>query len=167
MVCKNRLSLNIKKCHQISFAKLQNPIRTSYSICSTILDTVNEIKDLGVYFDAKFSFVTHINYTISKAFSMLAFVRRNSSSFSDPYTFKILYSSYVRSILDYAVFIWRPYHQIHINRLESVQKVFIRFALRSLHFSEPLPAYYSRCQLINLMTLYNRRIFYQSHFCSI
>ena len=56
-----------------------------------------------------------------------------------------------------------PYHAIHINRLEQVQKHFLRYALRSLNWRDRtnLPSYESRCMLIDLPTLSSRRVFLQ------
>lgn len=119
---KNMLPLNIKKCSHVSYSKSRSPIPTSYYIAGSQLSIVSKITDLGVVFDSKFSFQSHLNYTLSKSYSMLAFVRRFSSDFSDPYTLKTLFTSLVRSRLEYAVIIWRPYYSCHISRLERVQK---------------------------------------------
>lgn len=116
------------------------------------------MRDLGVIFDSKFSFASHINLCISKSYAMLAFVRRHSTEFSDPYTLKLLYTALVRSKLEYACFIWSPYYQCHITRIERIQRVFLHFALRNLRFSEPIPTYEARCLLINLKSLKSRRI---------
>ncbi|XP_075167655.1 uncharacterized protein LOC142239767 [Haematobia irritans] len=45
----------------------------------------------------------------------------------------------------------------HINRIESVQKKFVKFALKSLNFSHSMPSYVSRCALISLQSLRSRR----------
>lgn len=95
---------------------------------------------------------------------MLAFVRRNCSCFSDPYTYKTLYTAFVRSRLEYAAFIWRPYHATYVNRIERIQKSFIRFALSSMKFTEPIPSYLSRCMLLDLKSLASRRAFLSGSF---
>ncbi|XP_017466462.1 PREDICTED: RNA-directed DNA polymerase from mobile element jockey-like isoform X1 [Rhagoletis zephyria] len=154
---KSRLSLNISKCFQLTYSKISNSLLTSYHISANDLNRADEIKDLGVVFDDRFSFNKHISYVTAKAYSVLGFVRRNASKFSDPYTFKLLYSSFVRSHLEYAVFIWRPYNQNAINRVERVQKIFLKFALRCLNFSDPVPSYSSRLMLLNLKSLESRR----------
>lgn len=88
---------------------------------------------------------------------MLGFIRRNSSEFSDPYTLKLLYTSFVRSHLEYASIIWRPFQQFSINRIERIQKVFLKYALRSLRFTDPVPSYSARLLLLNLKSLESRR----------
>lgn len=156
--CKiNKLRLNISKCFHVSYSKSRSSIHTSYHIDGYRLSNPSEIIDLGVVFDSRFSFQSHLNYIIAKSYAVLAFIRRFSSDFTDPYTLKVLYTSLVRSKLEFAAFIWRPFYACHISRLERVQKVFIRYALRSLKFSEPIPSYRGRCMLINLKSLESRR----------
>lgn len=120
---KNRLKLNINKCFHISYSKSRSITPTSYLIDGEQLTTIGEVSDLGVIFDARFLFHSHLNYAIAKSYSMLAFIRRFSSDFTDPYTLKLLFTSLVRSKLEYAVFIWRPYYVCHINRIERIQNL--------------------------------------------
>jgi len=49
---------------------------------------------------------------------------------------------------------------VHIDRIESVQKQFLLFALRGLNWDQNVrfPSYSSRLLLINLPTLVSRRI---------
>lgn len=156
---RNKLQFNIEKCFQISFYRTYSVIINKYSIISSFLNSVDEILDLGVVFDLKLTFVNHINYILPKAYSLMAFVRRNCNEFQDPYTRKVLYTSIVRSTLDYASFIWSPYCVTHINRVERIQRKFIKFALGSIEFIDPIPSYSSKCALIGLETLENRRSF--------
>jgi len=48
---------------------------------------------------------------------------------------------------------------VHIDRIESVQKILLLFALRSLNWDQNvrLPSYQSRLLLLNLPTLVNRK----------
>jgi len=52
-----------------------------------------------------------------------------------------------------------PQYGIHVDRIESVQKNIVLFALRRLHWDAKLilPTYSSRLLLINLPALANRR----------
>lgn len=154
---KNHLEINLSKCCQVSYYKCRNPIFYKYSIDNHTLETLNEIKDLGVVFDSKFTFVNHINMIVPKAYALLAFIKRNCRDFVDPYTIKLVYMSIVLTKLEYGCIIWNPFYANHINRLEKLQKRFITFALRSLNFTLPIPSYVDRCRLIHLKTLVNRR----------
>jgi hypothetical protein len=80
--------------------------------------------------------------------------KKNSSGFRDSYTLKTLYNSFVRSHLDYASVLWNPYYEVHLKRIEAIQKKFLRFALRTLGCSRgrdiEQPPYCQRCPLIDL-----------------
>jgi len=56
-----------------------------------------------------------------------------------------------------ASFIWNPSGSVQINRIERLQKKFLKFALQSLHFTEPAPPYDSQCSLIHTCSLKDRR----------
>lgn len=68
-----------------------------YKLNDGILAKVRLMKDLGVGFDSKLLFNTHIDTLIAKAESMLGFL--SAQEFHDPYTLKCLYTSFVRSQL--------------------------------------------------------------------
>ena len=74
------------------------------------------------------------------------------------YTIKLLYITYVRPILEYCNIVWNPHTIVHEERIESVQKQFLLYALRKLNWTSfPLPSYNARCMLINIQTLKERR----------
>lgn len=156
----NGLHLNVSKCKVVTFHRSSAPINFEYRICDNSLLRVEEMKDLGVIFDVKLTFNAHLDAVISKAYSMLGFMIRLCTDFDDPYTLKTLYCSIVRSILEYSSVVWNPGYAVHSDRIESIQRKFLLFALRRLPWrrdSFVLPAYESRCKLINLETLEERR----------
>jgi len=48
-----------------------------YYLSSTVLESVDVIKDLGVVFDSVLSFVSHCKEKINKAYSILGLIKRN------------------------------------------------------------------------------------------
>jgi hypothetical protein len=155
----NDLQLNLNKCKIISFSRNRATLNFDYVLSMHSLERVNTIRDLGVLLDQKLDFRCHIEELIVRAARMLGFVRRVGKEFKDPYTLKTLYVSFVRSVLEYAGIIWNPYYAVHANRIEAVQKKFIRFALRTLNWDPhlPLPPYCQRCRLLNMDRLDDRR----------
>jgi hypothetical protein len=97
---------------------------------------------------------------VNKAKGALAAVKRWSKEFNDPYVTKLLYTSLVRPILEYGSILWNPLYNTLSDRIESVQKQFLLFALRNLRWSSEfrLPPYSHRLKLINLPMLMNRRL---------
>jgi hypothetical protein len=114
------LELNVGKCKLITFSRLRHPIEFLYMLGGNILDHVDSINDLGVIMDSKMSFAGHIDVTVGKALAMLGFVKRLSCEFRDPYTLKTIYVSFVRPKLEYA----------SCDRIERVQRKFVRYSLR-------------------------------------
>uniref|UniRef100_A0A0R3Q9H7 Reverse transcriptase domain-containing protein n=1 Tax=Brugia timori TaxID=42155 RepID=A0A0R3Q9H7_9BILA len=155
---KSLLQLNIKKCNSISFSRKRNTPNLSISLGNQNVEKCNRVRDLGVILDSKLNFNDHYNTIIHRANNMLSFTKRFSFNFNDPYTIKTLYVAYVRSILEYCSIVWSPFQTTHINRIESVQKQFLLYALRKLGWTTfPLPSYEARCMLINIQTLEQRR----------
>lgn len=137
-----------------------------YTIDSYDLEEVKSFVDLGVLLDQKLRFNLHIESIVNKAYSMLGFIKRWSKEFNDPYITKTLFESLVRPILEYSCIVWSPYYNTHIDRIESVQKQFLLFALRGLGWNqfENLPPYENRLKLIDLATLERRRYMLKSMF---
>lgn len=129
----------------------------NYKINAQSLNRSYEIKDLGILFDSKLSFASHIDFIVSKSFAMIGFIRRNSGDFKDPMTLRSLYISLVRSRLEYCSFIWNPFYEVHSCKIERVQKIFTKIALRMLRWPDGLPSYTSRRKLLGLQALYERR----------
>lgn len=156
--CKiNLMELNYKKCNSMCFFR-RSHLNVNYVLNGHILNKVDAVSDLGILLDAKLNFIQHISLTVNKARSVLGFIKRWAKEFNDPYVTKQLYTSLVRPILEYGSIIWDPTYNVHINTVESVQKQFLLFCLRGLHWNtQNLPSYNSRLALIKLPTLKSRR----------
>lgn len=159
---ENKLLLNTQKCKVMSFYKKHFRLNYNYNIYNTVIERVLFFRDLGIIFSFDLSFNRHIDFIISKANSMLGFIKRNSKDFCDPYTLRTLYISLVRSNLEYASVVWTPFYNVHNERIESVQRQFLIFCLRKLPSQRlreqyVLEPYVDRLRLINLKPLSIRR----------
>lgn len=163
---RNKLVVNISKCLVMSFTRSKRMIPFDYSIDGVVLQKVDQVRDLGVLMDPKLTFDLQRVSVISKANRQLGFISKISKDFRDPYCLKSLYCSLVRPILEYAAIVWLPYQLTWILRIERVQKRFIRRALRSLPWRDPvnLPPYPARCRLLNIQPLQSRRTTQQATF---
>ena len=155
----NRMEVNPSKCSVISFSRKKETIIFKYVLLNTEIERVSQIKDLGVILDTQLSFKQHIAYAVNKSSRILGFIFRIAKDFTDVYCLKSLYCSLSRSILEYCSVVWTPHYNNGVERLESVQRRFLRFALRKLPWTDPfrLPSYKSRLQLIHLEPLSVRR----------
>lgn len=156
LYCKNnKLKLNIDKCYIISFTKKKNPLFYNYTLLGKPLTRVTQVRDLGVILDSKLSFIPHIESVLNKSYKNLGFILRISKPFRQSLTYKILYNSYVRSNLEFACSIWNPHFNNHINRLERVQKKFVK----ALEFrtGNTYISYYNSLKRHNVQSLVDRR----------
>lgn len=156
---KNRLALNVAKCKIVTFHRKNFPIIFNYEIngCSLIRET--EIKDLGIIFDDQLRFTKHIDYAVSKAYSMLGFLMRVCSEFKDPLALKTLYFAHVRSHLEYGSVVWCPNYASHSIRLESIQKKFFSCVFKKFgwHRYIQYAPYVFKCDLLRVKSLEHRR----------
>lgn len=158
----NRLPLNVEKCYCTTFTRKKEPIIFDYSIGGRILNRKCEVKDLGVTFGAKLDFNTHIDLITSRAYSMFGFMIRACVDMDDLNAFRTIYCSLIRSILEYCSPVWSPWYQVHIDRIESMQRKFVRYAYRKVthqrfvHYLD-YPTYLDGCVGCDLDTLEHRR----------
>lgn len=92
----------------------------------------------------------------------LAFVKRTCRNKFNVECATLLYNSLVRSNLEFASTIWSPYHKIHRNSIESVQKQAVIYLNQDyVHRSENnyvLSPYETRCTDLKLTILIRRRV---------
>lgn len=124
---RNKLRLNVSKCVVNTYTNKLNAVTYSYKIGDKQLRRSDTVKDLGIIFDKKFTFIDHINYIVTKSYKMYGFIYRNCSNFSNIKALCCLYKSLVRSILEYGVLVWYPIFNNHIKQIESVQRKFLKF----------------------------------------
>ena len=146
---KWQLPLNLQKCKCIHYGK-RNPEHT-YTIGNINLMKDDQEKDVGVTFDSSLNFRLHIKNMISKANSRVGLIKRTFSKLNIT-SFKILYKSIVRPILEYCSVIWNPIYKSDAQEIEKVQRRATKIVPSLCH----LP-YNERLKKINLTTLAYRR----------
>lgn len=158
----NDFELNEEKCKVLTISHKRSPILAKYYMNGEEIQRVDNIKDIGVNYNKKISFNDHNELASKKAMSMLSFVKRQCYGRFNVNTAKLLYSAIVRSHLEFASSIWTPYHDVHIQSIESVQKQFVLYANRDRYIDgDPnnyhLRPYMDRCAELNLNSLLRRR----------
>lgn len=125
------------------------------------IERVDVIKDLGVLLDEKMNFKNHMNFIINKAKSILAWVKRYSYEFDDPWVIKRIYETFVLPIIEYASQVWSPKFVCDIKKIESIQKQFLIYALRKFKWNRDnnyrLPPYKHRLLFFHMNTIEDRR----------
>lgn len=130
---------------------------SEYTIANESLEEVSVIRDLGVLMDAHLRFTVHIDKTINDANKSLGFIIRSTKDFKNPHSVILLYNSYVRSKLEYCSTVWCPSYNVHIKRLERVQKKLLRSL--SYRFRPPrnIKSYIDRLKHFGMESLSVRR----------
>ena len=146
---KWQLPFNVSKCKVMHYGK-KNPNHV-YSMNNLQLASDTEEKDLGVIFDTSMTFKTHIRKMISKANARIGFIKRSFSKLKC-HSFKIIYKSLIRPILEYCSSIWFPLYKGDSLEIEKVQ----RRATKLVPELKDLP-YDQRLKKLNLTTLAYRR----------
>lgn len=160
---KNELEVNLSKCKIITFSHKQQPIIRDYYIKDQQkIERVHEIRDLGVILNSKLDFKSHIEYTIKKTNSVLAFVRRTCRANFGTEVATLMYKLLVRSNVIFGCVIWSPHHLVKRNALESIQKQAVMFLNKDyLNRSDnnyKLAPYSERCAKFDLTSLVRDRV---------
>lgn len=67
----NSIKLNIENCEIIHFPRKRNIVCYDYIIDGDSLEVVDDVKDLGVYFDSALNFNYHIEIIFNRTLQML------------------------------------------------------------------------------------------------
>lgn len=167
--CKdNHSAVNYEKCHVISFSRSKSIILHSYNIDNNLIGRVSIIKDLGVMLDGRMAFAEHVDLIARRAFLMLGFVLRTARGFGDPQSYIRLYYAYVASHLSYCSSVWSPQYAIYVDRIEGVQRRFLRHLKYKFGYQDE--HYTALCRRFGLLRLEDRRLcngitFVQKLFC--
>lgn len=152
----NGMQLNPNKCSQITFTRKTKSIESQYFINGMGLKTAEVIRDLGVLFDKKLTFIPHIDNIVTRASRVLGFVIRNGKFFKKPKTKIILYNVLVRSKLEYASVVWRPHYAVHMIRIERIQKRFLWHLAYSVGLAKKKRSYRERLKHFGMFQISER-----------
>lgn len=155
----NRLYLNNSKCAMFTATRSRSIIGTNYTIGDHVIERKDEIRDLGIILDRKFTFAAHIETITASARQMIGFIKRVSNGEFTKDTQRILYLAYVRPKLEFGSVIWNPHQDVYIDDIESIQKQFVIYLLESRRgaLSFRLAPYVDRCNILHFETLKLRR----------
>ncbi|KAJ2944969.1 hypothetical protein O0L34_g1866 [Tuta absoluta] len=129
----NNLHFNVAKCRVLSYTRSIAPIIFPYAIDSVPLERVESIRDLGIVMDSRLDFHDHITTICKDASKTLGFIMRTSSQFPDTRVATLLYTSFVRSKLEYCAMVWDPHEANYGILIERVQRKFNRYLYKRMY----------------------------------
>lgn len=150
------MRFNLGKCKVMHFGSGNG--RAVYSMYDKTenrrieLEKTDTERDLGVVVSSDAKWHKHVSTISAKASSMLGWLKKAFRS-RDPYMWKKLYTTYVRSAFEFAEPVWNPSSLGDISMLERIQ----HRATKISHVMKGL-SYAERLKKLNLMTLENRRV---------
>ena len=117
------LELAPDKIVLVNFNNLNiKPGTTEMSIDNCVIKSSESARFLRVTFDYKLSFSLHISQVIQRYTRSLNIVKYVCGAWgADPNTLIVFYKNFVRSILDYACFVYFPTQKTIIEKLEKIQ----------------------------------------------
>ena len=143
------LGFNSSKCVIMHYGN-NNP-HVKYTLNGVELKESDCERDLGVYFSSNLKWKQHIISCTSKANSIMGMLKMTFFQF-DVKLVKILYSAFIRPLIEFAVPVWSPHFKGDIKLLEKVQHRMTRLvpSLRKLDYEK-------RLEILNITTLQKRR----------
>ena len=150
---KWQMTFNTKKCKIMHIGPKETTeyfTKDSNNIYTTITE-VDQEKDLGVIFDKKLNFNTHISTKVNIANRNLGLISK-TFIFMDQVMFLQLYKALVRPHLEYASVIWAPKYLKDSKAIENVQRRATKLLVQLQNKN-----YQDRLKRIGLPTLEYRR----------
>lgn len=141
-----------------TISRKRNKLQTNYFKANTKLQEVTTIRDLGILMDSKLSFSDHVDKIIIEANKALGFILRSTKGFKRPEAVIRLFTSYVRSRVEYNSIVWCPNYMTYIKRIERVQKKFVRILAYRFKVPKVIKTYKDKLKYFNLVELSTRRL---------
>ena len=124
---KNNMQFNSLKFELMRYGN-NNELKESTTYITPnweLIESTPTVKDLGITMENNCSFQQHINNITESAKRMSAWVFRTFAT-RERLPLMTLYKSLVRPLVEYSSALWSPISKADINRLEDVQRSFIR-----------------------------------------
>ena len=146
---KWQLAFNIEKCKSLHVG-VKN-VHHEYHMNGKMLKQIEDEKDLGVIIDEKLDFHRQTASVIKKANGVLGAIKRTFLKL-DKNVFPPLFTSLVRTHLEYANVIWGPFFKGDIKAVEKVQRRATKMVAGIANMS-----YEERLKELQLPSLVHRR----------
>lgn len=145
----NNLLLNKSKTYQMTFTRArEKKVNSVYFIERHRIEEKFEMKDLGIIFDGKLNFNSHLNFTSQRARIMHGVAYRFANEIHSQKIVLPIINTYVIPIMEYGSIIWRR----EIAEQNKKMEMSLRFGTRlflGLPFSTMDPRYKSYQERLN------------------
>ena len=119
-----QLPISYSKCNVLTIGKI-NDCNLQATLDGIIIDCPKLVTDLGVAYDGKLSFSTHIATIAAKAHRRASLIQRCFVS-RNTHSLLTAFNVYVRPQLEYCSVVWSPHLKKDIELIEKVQRRFTK-----------------------------------------
>ncbi|XP_055549966.1 uncharacterized protein LOC129732771 [Wyeomyia smithii] len=129
------IDFSVEKTEYVVFSRKHEPAQLQLMLVGEPITLVLVHKYLGVWFDSKCTWKSHIRYLIQKCQQRVNFLRTVTGSWwgAHPWDLIKLYQTTILSVLEYGCFCFRSAAKTHIIKLERIQYRCLRIALGCMH----------------------------------
>jgi hypothetical protein len=120
----NSMRLNIAKTRVASYTRKTNSLSYEYQLCYATITLTSSFKDLGVFFDLKLYFQSHVDYLFSACIKLLGLIPTITYRYSSLDCLYVVYFTLVMSKTVYASAVWNTITSTDANKLERIQQKF-------------------------------------------
>lgn len=156
----NKLKINVGKTTFVSYARRARKFDSAYAIDGKVIDRSTTVRDLGILFDDRLSFRTHIEDICHRASSMLAVAKRFAAEAKNNMIVFKIFQCHIAPILEYNSIVWNQQAVGLSFNIEQIKRQVTRIALRI----PPNPTaynyrdYLTRSSELNTITMEHRRV---------
>ena len=139
-VSSRGMKLNCKKCKEMVISFLQyrllqdNPIYVD----GALVESVSSFKRLGVMMRSDLSWCDQVDYVIKKTNYRLYALRQLKKAGLNVGHFVIIYSTFIRSGIEYASSAWSALTKNQSDLIESIQKRVLRIIIPDMSYPDAL-----------------------------
>jgi len=127
--------------------------KVDYKINNVIIERCDFYKDLGVVYQKDFRFDLQLKEIVNKTSKRLRLIKRFCQNITDIDLIRMLYLTYVRSHITSSLTVWSPKSREGIEKLEKIQKKFIKFLCVKMNIEFHRFLYVPILQLLDLPSI--------------
>lgn len=160
----NKLSLNLSKTKVMFFGNYNPSINTVINIDGVSLDTVSEIKFLGVIIDSKLNWKTHIRHIQGKVSKSISIINK-AKYYIDYHALRLLYCSLILPYLTYCVEVWGNNYKSSLHALIILQKRAVRIIHKAKYYEHTNPLFLQSklLKLLDLVDFYTVQFLFKAN----
>lgn len=132
---ENGFTFSVSKTKFILFSRMRSITNVNLFLNGCEIEQVNDYKYLGIWFDSKLNWKSHIQYIQKVCFKRINFLRTITGTWwgAHPSDMITLYTTTIRSVMEYGCFTFVSASQTQFSKLEKIQFRCLRICLKLMN----------------------------------